>query len=236
MSLSRITRIVLILAVTVMGIGVAVPAAAQGDNTLIMARAVDATGLDPHTQTAFASLRLLELIYEPLILADENLNLVPALAESWAFSEDGLHLTLNLRQGVTFHDGSDFTAEDVIASLERILDEETGSATRTNLLSIESIEAPDDYTVVLNLTLPDVPLVAALSSINTAILPSEVIANGDPTADVVGTGPFMSSWQLEEKTVLKANPNYWGEGLRGWDRSGSSLTKQRSWPPCAPVK
>ena len=71
MSLSRITRIVLILAVTVMGIGVAVPAAAQGDNTLIMARAVDATGLDPHTQTAFASLRLLELIYEPLILADE---------------------------------------------------------------------------------------------------------------------------------------------------------------------
>ena len=213
MSLSRITRIVLILAVTVMGIGVAVPAAAQGDNTLIMARAVDATGLDPHTQTAFASLRLLELIYEPLILADENLNLVPALAESWAFSEDGLHLTLNLRQGVTFHDGSDFTAEDVIASLERILDEETGSATRTNLLSIESIEAPDDYTVVLNLTLPDVPLVAALSSINTAILPSEVIANGDPAADVVGTGPFMlESWQPEEKTVLKANPNYWGEG------------------------
>ena len=87
MSLSRIARLVLVLAVMVMGVGVITPAAAQGDNTLIMARAVDATGLDPHTQTAFASLRLLELIYEPLILADENLNLVPALAESWAFSE-----------------------------------------------------------------------------------------------------------------------------------------------------
>jgi len=213
MSLSRIARLVLVLAVMVMGVGVITPAAAQGDNTLIMARAVDATGLDPHTQTAFASLRLLELIYEPLIQADENLNLVPALAESWAFSEDGRQLTLNLRQGVTFHDGSAFTAEDVIASLTRILDEATGSATRTNLLSIESMEAPDDYTVVLNLTLPDVPLVAALSSINTAILSSEVIANGDPTADVVGTGPFMlESWQPEEKTLLKANPNYWGDG------------------------
>ncbi|MCL4237357.1 MAG: ABC transporter substrate-binding protein [Anaerolineae bacterium] len=213
MSLSRILRIVLVLAVTIMGVGVIAPAAAQGGNTLIMARAVDATGLDPHTQTAFASLRLLELIYEPLIQADENLNLVPALAESWAFSEDGLQLTLNLRQGVTFHDGSAFTAEDVIASLARILDEATGSATRTNLLSIESMEAPDDYTVVLNLTLPDVPLVAALSSINTAILSSEVIASGDPTADVVGTGPFMlESWQPEEKTVLKANPSYWGDG------------------------
>jgi peptide/nickel transport system substrate-binding protein len=124
-----------------------------------------------------------------------------------------MQLTLNLRQGVTFHDGSAFTAEDVIASLERILDEETGSSTRTNLLSIASMEAPDDYTVVLTLSLPDVPLVAALSSINTAILPSEIIAEGDPAVDAIGTGPFMlESWLPEEKTILKANPDYWGDG------------------------
>jgi peptide/nickel transport system substrate-binding protein len=213
MSLTRFVRTVLVLAVIVMSVGVIAPSAAQEGNVLIMARAVDATGLDPHLQTAFASLRLLELVYEPLIQTDENLNLIPALAESWAFSDDGMQLTLNLRQGVTFHDGSAFTAEDVIASLERILDEETGSATRTNLLSIETMEAPDDYTVVLNLNLPDVPLVAALSSINTAILPSEVIASGDPAVDAIGTGPFvLDSWQPEEKTVLSANPDYWGEG------------------------
>ena len=213
MSLTRFVRTVLVLAVIAMSVGVITPGAAQEGNVLIMARAVDATGLDPHLQTAFASLRLLELVYEPLIQIDENLNLIPALAESWAFSEDGMQLTLNLRQGVTFHDGSAFTAEDVIATLERILDEETGSATRTNLLSIETMEAPDDYTLVLSLTLPDVPLAAALSSINTAILPSEVIANGDPAVDAIGTGPFMvESWQPEEKTVLAANPDYWGEG------------------------
>src|SRR5690606_7165127 len=119
------------------------PTAAQ-DNTLVMARAADATGLDPHTQTAFASLRLLELIYEPLLTVDANLELVPVLAESWEFSEDGSQLTFHLREGVTFHDGSDFTSADVIASYERSLDEATGSATRTTLLSIESMEAPDD--------------------------------------------------------------------------------------------
>lgn len=207
-------RLIVIVAVLVMTIGVTAPAMAQdGSNVLIMARAVDSTGLDPHTQTAFASLRLLELVYETLVRTDENLNLEPALAESWAFSEGGTQLTFNLRQGVTFHDGSPFTAEDVIASLERILDEETGSATRSNLLSIESMEAPDDYTVVMNLSVADVPLVAALSSINTAILPSELIAEGDPAATVIGTGPFMlDSWQPEEKTVLTAFGDYWGDG------------------------
>ena len=210
---SRYTRLLLIVTVIVMSVGFAAQGQAQDDNMLIMARAVDATGLDPHTQTAFASLRLLELIYEPLVRTDENLNIVPALAESWEFSDDGLQLTFHLRQGVKFHDGSDFTADDVIASYERILDEDTGSATRTNLLSIESMEAPDDYTVVLHLSLPDVPLVAALSSANTMILPSELIENGDPATEAIGTGPFMlEEWQPEEKTILKANPDYWGDG------------------------
>jgi len=207
-------RLIVIVAVLVMTIGITAPAMAQdGSNMLIMARAVDSTGLDPHTQTAFASLRMLELVYETLVRTDENLVLEPALAESWAFSEDGMQLTFNLRQGVTFHDGSPFTSEDVIVSIERILDEETGSATRSNLLSIESMDAPDDYTVVMNLTLPDVPLVAALSSINTAILPSELITEGDPAATVNGTGPFMlESWQPEERTILMAFADYWGDG------------------------
>ncbi len=78
-----------------------------------MARAADTTGLDPHTQTAFASFRLLELIYEPLVNIDPDLNVVPALAESWEFSDDAMTLTLNLRQGVKFHNGADFTSADV---------------------------------------------------------------------------------------------------------------------------
>lgn len=199
--------LLLVLVLSAVSIGTA------QDDTLIMARAVDATGLDPHTQTAFASLRLLELVYEPLVTTDQDLNLIPALATDWAFSEDGMTLTFTLREGVTFHDGSDLTAADVIASFERILDEETASAAATNYASIESIEAPDDLTVVFNLSTADAPILAAMASTNAVILSSDVIASDDPALVTVGTGPFMlESWTPDEVTLLNANENWWGEG------------------------
>jgi peptide/nickel transport system substrate-binding protein len=200
--------IVMALAVTV------VPALAQdGNNTLVMARSADATGLDPHTQTAFASFRLLELIYEPLVNLDADLNIVPALAESWEFSEDATTLTVNLRSGVTFHDGSDLTSADVKASFERILNEETGAAARANFTSIESIDTPDDLTVVFNLNTADVPLLAAMASVNAAIVSEEAVASGDFTSGAIGTGPFiLDNWTPEETTTLSANADWWGEG------------------------
>jgi peptide/nickel transport system substrate-binding protein len=190
-----------------------VPAQAQEDNILVMARAADATGLDPHTQTAFASLRLLELIYEPLVTLDADLNVIPALAESWEWSEDSTVLTFYLREGVTFHDGSSFTSADVVATYERILDEEVGAATRANFLSIESIDAPDDYTVVFNLSLPDVPILAAMTDLNASIAPEGAIASGELSTRAVGTGPFiLEDWQPDERTILAANPDWWGDG------------------------
>ena len=68
-------------------------AAAKKGGTLIMARAADAKGLDPHKQTAFSSFRLLELIYEPLLALDKDLKVGPNLAESWEWSDDGKTLT-----------------------------------------------------------------------------------------------------------------------------------------------
>lgn len=207
------TRRFLILLLVLALLTASLPAFGQEGNTLIVARAVDATGLDPHTQTAFASLTLLGMIYEPLVITDHNLELQPGLATDWEFSEDGMTLTVMLREDVTFHDGSALTAEDVIASFTRLLDEETASAARTNYVSIESMDAPDDLTVVFNLSQPDVPLLAAMSSTNAAILSADVIANGDPTTDVVGTGPFMlDEWVPEETTMLSAFADWWGEG------------------------
>ncbi|MEO0560793.1 MAG: ABC transporter substrate-binding protein [Chloroflexota bacterium] len=200
------------LLVTSLMLGLVSVATAQ-ENTLIVARAVDATGLDPHTQTAFASLRLLELIYEPLVTTNQNLELTPALAESWAFSEDGMTLTFTLREGVTFHDGSALTSADVQATFERILDEETGSAAASNYASIESIETPDDLTVVFNLSTQDAPILSALTSTNAVILSSDVIAEEDPALVTVGTGPFMlDEWRPDEQTTLSANADWWGEG------------------------
>ncbi len=198
------------LALVVLSFGM--PLAAQ-DNVLVMARAADTTGLDPHTQTAFASFRLLELIYEPLVNLDAELNVIPALAESWEFNEDATQLTLSLRQGVTFHNGAEFSAEDVVATFERILDEATAAAARANYLSIESIDTPDDFTVVFNLSQPDVPLLAALATTNAAIADSADIESGDIATVANGTGPFkLESWTPDETTNLSANADWWGEG------------------------
>jgi len=180
---------------------------------LIMARAADATGLDPHTQTAFASLRLLELIYEPLVILDEKLNIVPGLAESWSFSSDGKVLTFKLRDGVTFHDGSKLTAKDVISSFKRIMDEKTGAATRANFLSIKSIEELAQNTVVFRLSRPDVPILTAMTDTNASIISSDVISRGDPSKKAIGTGPFiLESWSPDEKTTLTSNKKWWGNG------------------------
>ena len=135
---------------------------------LRMAWAQDATGLDPHKQTAFSSLRLLELIYEPLVRLDPSLNVVPAIADSWEFSADGLTLTFKLNPNAKFSDGAQVTSADVKASFERLLDEETAAAARSNFLSIASIDTPDATTVVFNLSQPDAPILVAMATINAA--------------------------------------------------------------------
>src|SRR5664279_4357465 len=197
---------------------IALPTLAQANkNVLIMARATDATGLDPHTQTAFASFRLLELIYEPLVNLAANLKLVPALAESWEFSTDGLTLTMHLRQGVKFHDGSPFSSADVVASFTRILDEKTAAAARANFTSISSMDTPDDHTVVFHLSQPDAPMLTAMASVNASIVPAAMAQSGDFTSKAIGTGPFMlTNWTPDQSTTLTANKDWWN-GAPGVD-------------------
>ena len=206
-------KLVLIFLLGLLACSVGLVAAQDGGNTLIVARATDATGLDPHTQTAFASFRLLEMIYEPLVNLDPTLNVIPGLAESWSFSDDAQTLTMNLRQGVKFHNGADFTAEDVVASFNRILDEATAAAARANYASIASIDTPDDYTVVFNLSEPNVPFLAALATVNAAIVDSDDIESGDVATVANGTGPFkLDNWTPDQTTTLSANADWWGDG------------------------
>src|SRR3954471_10047568 len=81
--------------------------------TLRMAWSQDATGLDPHKQTAFSSLRLLELVYEPLVRLDNKLNGVPAIATSWDLAADGKTLTFKLDPKAKFTNGAQVTSADV---------------------------------------------------------------------------------------------------------------------------
>lgn len=179
--------------------------------TLKMAWNQDATGLDPHKQTAFSSIRLLELVYETLIRFNKELEIVPAVAESWEFSADAMQLSFKLDPDAKFQDGKPVTSADVKASFERILDENTAAAARANFLSIESIETPDDKTVIFKLSQPDVPLLTAMASVNAAIVPAAAIEAGTIGTKALGSGPFkLDRWEPNSKEVLSANPDWAG--------------------------
>jgi len=197
-----------------LGTGLVAPAQAA---TLRMAWSQDATGLDPQKQTAFSSLRLLELIYEPLVQLDAKLNIVPAIAKSWSFSADGKTLTFKLDPAAKFSTGAAVTADDVKASFTRILDEKTAAATRSSFLSIDTIDAPDPATVVFHLKNPDVPMLTAMATVNAAIVPASEIAAGTIGTKAIGSGPFkLDSWDPNSKEVLSANAS-WAGGKTGVD-------------------
>ena len=184
---------------------------------LRMAWAQDATGLDPHKQTAFSSLRLLELIYEPLVRLDADLQIVPGIAKSWQFSADAKELTFKLDPKAKFQNGAAVTPADVKASFERILDEKTGAANRANYLSIASIETPDAETVVFKLSQPDAPILTAMTDTNSSIVPASEIQAGTIGTKAVGSGPFkLERWDPNSKEVLTAN-KVWAGGPTGLD-------------------
>ena len=185
--------------------------------SLRMAWAQDATGLDPHKQTAFSSLRLLELIYEPLVRLDSKLQVVPAIASSWEFSADGLTLTFKLDPKAKFSSGANVTSDDVKASFTRILDEATAAATRANFLSITSMDTPDAATIVFHLKQPDAPILVAMATINAAIVPAAEITAGSVGTKALGSGPFkLDEWDPNAKEVLSANAD-WAGGKPGVD-------------------
>jgi peptide/nickel transport system substrate-binding protein len=209
MSMRMAHRFTRYLALAVLlGAAAAPPALAAG---LKMAWSQDATGLDPHKQTAFSSIHLLELVYEPLVRLDSQLKIVPAIAQSWQFNADGTKLTFQLDPKAKFQNGAPVTAADVKASFERILNEATGAAVRANFLSIAGIDTPDDKTVVFNLSQPDVPILTAMTSINAAVLPASEIAAGTVGTKALGSGPFrLDTWVPNAKEVLSANPDWAG--------------------------
>jgi peptide/nickel transport system substrate-binding protein len=210
----RLSLIILVAALAALSAVVAAsaqraPQAAA--KTLVVGRTADVDKLDPHLATAFQTIQTLDLVYGTLVQLTPSLDIVPGLATSWKFSNDARTLTLRLRSGVRFHDGSAFDSQDVKASLSRIVNPKTVAVARSNLADIWRIAAPGPRTVVIRLHNPDVPLLAALADVNTAILSSADIASGSFVRQPNGTGPFkFSKWTPGQSVDLAANPAYWG--------------------------
>ena len=140
---------------------------------------------------------------------------MPDLAESWEGSEDATEFTFNLRQGVTFHDGSPFSSSDVVATYEAILDPDIPASANAVLDMVDRIEAVDDHTVKFHLKVPYADFPTSTAHANARILSEEALAGDHAKLDTVvnGTGPFkMESYDSARITRLVRNDDYFIEG------------------------
>jgi len=199
---------------------------ANPDGALIVGTETDIEGFDPGHANALATTRVNNNVYEGLVkYSPGTVDLMPLLAtevpslENGGISADGLTYTFKLRQGVKFHDGTDFNAQAVLTSYRRLYDKtyEHFDATNTSgffLTGLTNVEAVDDSTVKFTLGAPNAAFME-LSNVYSGKVMSPAAIEGQPVerwADGSwGTGPFkVKSWDLGVKAELERNEDYWG--------------------------
>jgi peptide/nickel transport system substrate-binding protein len=182
----------------------------QGSGNLIAAIAGEPDQLDPQKTSAYFSFEVLENVFDTLVEPDANLELRPALAQSWTVSADQLTWTFHLRTGVTFQDGSPFTADDVVYSYRRIIDEKLANVDKFS--AVTDVNAPNGDTVLIRVKQPTPNLLTNLGGFKgMAIVERKNVESGQIATHPVGTGPFaFASQKSGDSILLKANPNYWG--------------------------
>ena len=177
-------------------------------DTLIVAIPESPTYMDPMVQASIGTYRVTTQMFDRLVMMDNDMNLVPGLAESWEVIDDTTTV-FHLRQGVKFHNGEEMTSEDVKYSLERCI---ANPGVNYNYLIIESITCDDDYTVTIKTSAPFNALLYRLSLDAASIICKSADTSAEEfNKNPVGTGPFkFVSWELGGDVVLEAFEDYWG--------------------------
>jgi peptide/nickel transport system substrate-binding protein len=209
------------LALAALMASTALPVSAE---TLRWARAGDSLTLDPHAQNEGPTHTLAHQIYEPLIIRDMTGAFEAALATDWApKADDPTVWVFTLRQGVKYHDGADFTAEDVVFSINRAKSD--NSRMKELLSSVVEVRAVDDHTVEFVTDGPNPILPSNLTNLfimdkgwteaNGAVEVQNMDAGESTFAatNTNGTGAYrLVSREPDVKTVLTRNEDYWGKG------------------------
>ena len=200
-------------------------AGAASAETLRWARAGDSLTLDPHAQNEGPTHTLAHQIYEGLLQRDQSGEIIPALATDWSVKEDDENVwVFNLREGVTFHGGQEFNADDVVFSINRAKSE--NSAMKELLVSVNEVRKVDDFTVEF---VTDGPNPLLPNNLTNLFIMDQGWAEENGVADAVqdkasgeetyaatnanGTGAFqVESRRPDERTVLVQNEDYWGQG------------------------
>jgi len=198
--------------------------AGQSGGTIVVAMTADPGALNPAVTTSGNTHTVADQIFNGLVGLDDELNPVPELAESWEVSEDGKVYTFKLQPGVQWHDGQPFTSADVKFSFEEALIK-FHSRTKAGLETIiESIETPDESTVVFTFTQPYGPLLQRLNVTEAPIIPRHIyegkdLQNDPANLSPVGTGPFkFGEYVKGDHVTLERNPNYFRADLPYLDR------------------
>jgi len=192
------------------------PAAAtpKVGGTLRVGAVKPSTSFDPLTMADAAPIMSIQQVVEYLVMVGPDNNVVPSLAESWTPDSTAKNWTFNIRKNVQFNNGQPLTADDVVASFERVLDPAANSGALTaltGLLSKGHTERVDDHTVIFHLdsSFVDFPYMISPANYNAVILPKNY--DGKWSANPVGTGPYeMTNYAPTQSVSLKKRAGYWG--------------------------
>ncbi|MDQ3695248.1 MAG: ABC transporter substrate-binding protein [Chloroflexota bacterium] len=205
---------VVVSSVAAAGVGPRLRALAQDQEpvpggTLRLAISEEPDFLDPARTILLLSSNLLNHIHDRLVYIDADGSPQPWLAESWEVSEDGRTITFQIREGVMFTDGTPVDAAAIKANFDRHLDPEVASPRLANLGPLESAEAPDATTLVLNFSEPFAPIFTVLSGLYIYSPTAQETLGDEYGRNPVGSGPFMlSAWDAGTRLLLERNPDY----------------------------
>lgn len=184
---------------------------ASGDKEITIAIDQNFITLDPHNAGDTVSIFGIRSMYEGLVGFDKDMKIVPALAESYEISDDGLNYTFKLRQDVTFHDGEPFNAEAVKANYDRIMDDANNLSAKRSLKFVKSMEIVSDYEVSFNLIEPFSAMINKFGMV--PMISPKAIEEGTKYIETnpVGTGTFeFVEWKQGKTLEVKKYADYWG--------------------------
>lgn len=169
----------------------------------------DPGGLDPHISHGGPSYYLNGNVYENLVTYLPDGSIIGELSDDWEQVDDVTYI-FNLKQGVKFHDGSEFNADDVVATIERIKDPNTRATLGGNLSNIKEVNVKSEYTVEMVLNKPNMAFLIELADRTTYIISADDYESGfDFNQEMNGTGPFMlEDYEPNRYYEIIKNPNY----------------------------
>lgn len=215
------------------GAGLAAADEPKRGGTLVMSVQNTPRHLNPAVQSGIATGEPGTQLFASPLRYDDGWNPQPYLARSWAVSDDGLSVTLNLVKGATFHDGAPITSEDVAFSVETV---KANHPFKSMFAPVQTVETPDAHTAVLKLTQPHPALMLAMSSQLLPIIPKHIYGDGqDPKThprnaeNVVGSGPFkLVEFKRDQHIILERYDDFFIDGRPYLDRIVMRIIKDGS--------